>query len=423
MEIKGCDSFQEAERKRLTRRTFVAGGLVTAALWATSKTALAQTLFRENGNVVVVIFLRGGADGLNVIAPYAEDAYYRLRPSLAIPAPGSGNGSLIKLDDTFAFNPFLAPLHPLYDDGVLGVVHAAGSHDTTHSHFEAMSAMERGANSDRDSQNGGWLARHLSATTKEAAPMRAVAFTPTMPESLSGATQAIAIESLADYRIDVPKDKSAQVEAALADLYKRDNDVFAEAGRNTLHAVRALRDYDPKKSAPEHGAAYPDSSLGNALAQVAYLVRKDVGLEVACLDAADRGGWDTHVAQAVRLDPLLDDLGKSLAAFHQDLGKEMSRVTVVVQTEFGRRVAENTGYGTDHGAGSFMLAMGGGVKGGRVVTDWPGLEDDSLSGPGDLKVTTDYRNVMAEMLETRLGNNVVHQVFPDLQRKSVGLFV
>lgn len=412
-----CDSYKDAERRSLTRRAFVTGGLIAAGMWATRKTAIAQTLIRENGNVIVVVFLRGGADGLNIVAPVGEDAYFENRPTLAVDRKKAH-----RLDDMFALCPDLSPLLPLYERGELGIVHAVGSQDRTRSHFEAMTAMERGASSDSENQNGGWIARHLLASGGAPTPMRAVAFANTMPESLSGATQAVAIESLADYRIAVPNEKRAQVTDALASLYDRHDDVFAEAGRNTLSALKALRDYDPKQSKPENGATYPDSPLGSGLAQVAYLVRKDVGLEIACLDGAGRGGWDTHVAQAPLLSGLLDDLGKSLAAFRQDLGREMSRVTLVVQTEFGRRVAENSGYGTDHGRGSVMFALGGGVLGGRVVANWPGLTKDILEGPGDLPVTTDYRDVLSELLERRLGSMTTADVFPGLARKPVGLF-
>lgn len=415
--MEHCESYREAEQKRLTRRAFVTGGLIAAGMWATRKTAIAQTLIRENGNVVVVVFLRGGADGLNLVAPIGEDAYFKARPTLAIDRKRAH-----RLDDMFALNPDLAPLLPLYESGELGIVHAVGSQDRTRSHFEAMTAMERGAANDREDQNGGWIARHLLASGGTSAPMRAVAFASTMPESLSGATQAVAIESLADYRIAVPEEKRATVARALTSLYANHDDVFAEAGRNTLAALQALRDYDPAQSKPENGAEYPGTSLGSALAQVAYLVRKDVGLEIACLDAADRGGWDTHVAQGPWLAGLLDDLGKSLAAFRKDMGREMSRVTLVVQTEFGRRVAENSGYGTDHGRGSVMFALGSGVRGGRVIADWPGLGEEILEGPGDLPVTTDYRDVLGEMLERRLGSTSVDSVFPGLARRSIGLF-
>jgi uncharacterized protein (DUF1501 family) len=352
---------------------------------------------------------------LNIIVPHGEDAYYRNRPSLGIKNP-------IKLDDMFGLNPDLAQLRPIFDSGQMAAIHAVGSGDRTRSHFEAMSAMERGANTDRGEEKGGWLARHLLAQAGGSSPMRAVALTNTMPQSLSGATEAVAIDSLADYRLAVADDKRTETELALESLYAGHDDVFAEGARNTLVALKALRDYDSNNSKPENSATYPDTSLGRGLAQVAYLVRKDVGLEIACLDAADRGGWDTHVAQAPWFAGLMDDLGKSLAAFHQDMGKEMSRVTVLVQTEFGRRVAENSGFGTDHGRASMMLAMGGGVHGGKVYGEWPGLEPDQLEEPGDLRVTTDYRDVLAELLTMRLHSTTTHQVFPGHQRKRVGMF-
>mgnify|MGYP001609885431 CR=1 FL=1 len=418
--MKACEGYRDAERKKLTRRALVAGGLIGAAMWATRKTALAQTLVRQNGNVIVVVFLRGGADGLNIVVPYQEKNYYDARPTLAIKAPGKGGA--LKLDEQFALNPDIAPLLPLFEKGELAVVHAVGSGDTTRSHFEAMNAMERGAATDRGDEKGGWLARHLLAHPGGSAPMRAVALTNTMPHSLSGATQAVAVESLADYRINAPDERRANIEQALRSLYSGHDDVFANAARGTLKALKALRDYDPEKSKPEGGATYPETSLGRGLAQVAYLVRKDVGLEVACLDAADRGGWDTHVAQGPWLTGLLDDLGRSLAAFRQDLGREMSRVTLVVQTEFGRRVAENSGYGTDHGRGSVMFALGGGVQGGRVYADWPGLSTEILEGPGDLPVTTDYRDVLSDLLERRLGSTTVGEVFPGHARREIGLF-
>jgi uncharacterized protein (DUF1501 family) len=232
----------------------------------------------------------------------------------------------------------------------------------------------------------------------------------------------VAIESLAAYRLDAPDADRARIEAALTAMYEAHDDAFSRAGRNTLQALAALRGYDAQDTRPENGATYPDTALGRGLSQVAYLVRQDVGLEVACLDAADRGGWDTHVAQGPWLAGLLDDLGRSLAAFRQDMGQEMSRVTLVVQTEFGRRVAENSGFGTDHGRGSVMLALGGGVRGGRVYGRWPGLSDEVLEGPGDLPVTTDYRDVLSELLEERLGSTTVGEVFPGFARGGVGMF-
>lgn len=417
-----CENFHESEARRLSRRALLVGGLSGAVWWASGKTALAQTTFGQNGNVVVVIFLRGGADGLNIVAPYAEDDYYNLRPTLAIPAPGKGDGSLIKLDDTFGLSPDLRPLFPLFDSGDLAIVHAIGSWDSTRSHFEAMSAMERGAADEKGSEVGGWLARHLRSTPGRESPLRALALSHTMPESLRGAMQAVAIESLDRFRLGVPDNERQRTEAALAAVYANGTDSISDAGRETLEVLKTLNSFDPEAEVPENGATYPETPLGRALKQVAFLVRKEVGLEVACLDAADRGGWDTHFVQTARLSALLQDLGGSLAAFHKDLGTEMRRVTVVVQTEFGRRAGENSSYGTDHGRASVLFALGGGVQGGRIFGAWPGLKSDQLDGPGDLKVTTDYRDVLAEMLVNRLGNQNIDEVFPGHTVSPLGVF-
>lgn len=421
MEVKHCSSYEKALRAQLTRRALFGGGLLGATLLL-QKSALAKSLFRANGNVVVVVFLRGGADGLSLVVPYAEESYYRARPTLAVARPGQGASAGIKLDDRFALHPTLSPLMPLYESGKLACVHAVGSQDRTRSHFEAMSAMERGAARDGEPINEGWLARYLQATSELNAPLRAIGFGATVPESLNGATQAVALESLENYRLEVSQENRAKVTSLLARLFESESDPYSQAGRNTLKALEAVGDYDSATSKPEGGAQYPDTSLGNALKQVAYLVRKDVGLEIACVDAADRGGWDTHVAQGPWINGLLEDLAGSLAAFARDLDTDMSRVTLVVQTEFGRRVAENSGYGTDHGRASVMFAMGGGVRGGKVYADWPGLSPESLEGPGDLRVTTDYRDVLGEMLSARLGHRDVSGVFPGHSARPVEVF-
>jgi uncharacterized protein (DUF1501 family) len=244
-----------------------------------------------------------------------------------------------------------------------------------------------------------------------------------MPDSLRGGTDAIAIELLADFRLVVPEAAAARSEAlhqALADLYRDGKDEMAHAGRETLRVLDALNRLDPALYQASNNARYPKSDLGEGLRQVALLIRANLGLEVAALD---KGGWDTHVAQGSTggwLASLLDDLGQSLAAFAQDLGSEMSRVTLVVMTEFGRRLQENSGFGTDHGRASFMMVMGGHVAGGKVHGRWPGLAADQLEEPGDLRVTTDYRNVLAEILSKRTANSDLGAVFPGLSLSTVG---
>lgn len=410
-----------------SRRSLLMGAAMGAVAWASSRSALAQIALgspKSERDILVVVFLRGGADGLNIVVPYAEDAYYRSRPSLAIAAPGKPGGAL-DLNGFFGLNPALAPLLPHYREGRLAVLHAVGSNDQTRSHFEAMNAMERGLAAAGSGAASGWLARHLLATQgTTTSPLRAVSFGPIMPDSLRGGTEAIAIESLADFRLIVPgaeKGRQAQVVEALRELYRDGKDEMAHAGRETLNVLDTLNKLNPATYVPSNGATYPKSDLGEGLRQVALLIRSGLGLEVAALD---KGGWDTHVAQGSTsgwLTSLLEDVGQSIAAFANDLGGEVKRVTLVVMTEFGRRVQENSGLGTDHGRASFMMVLGGGVQGGRVHGAWPGLAADQLEGPGDLRVTTDYRNVLAEILTKRAGGKNLDQVFPGLKPQPVGV--
>jgi uncharacterized protein (DUF1501 family) len=417
-----------ASRAVVSRRGLL-GGALAAVAWARSGgSALADLALnpgrREpDGDVLVTVFLRGGADGLTLVPPVGEDAYHRRRPNLAVAAPrdrrAAAANRALDLDGFFGLHPALAPLHPLYRDGTLAVVHACGSGDQTRSHFEAMAAMERGLADDRTGTASGWLARHLSSLPPagggSASPLRAVAFSGTLPDALRGATNVTTLLSLADFRLQartVPAPRGEDLLEALGEVYGDGggDDAAARAGRETIAVLDTLRRIDPARYRPAAGAAYPDSELGNGLRQVACLIKSGVGLEVACLD---RGGWDTHVAQSGWIGPQLADVGSSLAAFVRDLGPQaMRRVTVLVMTEFGRRLQENSGLGTDHGRASTLFVIGGGAVGGKVWGQWPGLEDHQLDGPGDLRVTTDYRDVLGEIVRKRLGNRRLDAVFP-----------
>lgn len=419
-----CDGEGRLDAPRIDRRTFI-GSAVGAAIgvwWASPKSALAQAALSrpaENRNVLVSIFLRGGADALNIIVPYGEDEYYRLRPSLALAAPkGSDPTRVLDLDGFFGLNPALEPLAGDYREGRLALVHAVGSHDDTHSHFEAMATMELGLRTNTDRVTGGWLARHLNQRSTGNSPLRSVAFSATMPDSLRGAHGAVAVNRLADYRLGGGEEELE----AMRSLYSKGDDEIAAAGRDTLEVLALLNRMDPSGYRPDKGVEYPDSPLGRALCETAFLVKQDVGLEVCCLDST---GWDSHVAQGTAsgwLYELARDLAESIAAFRTDLGSEINRVTIVVQSEFGRRAGENSGLGTDHGSGGAMMLLGGGVRGGEVYGDWPGLAPDQLTGPGDLRVTTDYRTILAELLECRHGSKPADNLFPGLGGNRLGLF-
>lgn len=422
-----CDGEGRLDRPapQISRRqlmTSAATLIASGVWWSSPKTALSQAMIRadrSDGPILVSLFLRGGADGLNIVAPYAEDDYYRHRPSLAIAKPGAQKSEIQRLTDLdgfFGINPALLPLFPDFAEGNLAFIHAVGSGDQTHSHFEAMSTMELGLQNQAERVAGGWLARHLNSTAERQAPLRAVAFTSTMPDSLSGAHGALAINNLSEYRL---QNENQEWFDQLQTLYQRGDTEVAKAGRDTLRVLELLNQNDPRNYKPNSGSNYPDSELGRAFKETAFLIKQNVGLEVCCLDSV---GWDSHITQGNTegwLYELLSDVAKSIAAFRTDLGKEMDRVIVTVQTEFGRRVAENSGLGTDHGAGGCMMVLGNQVNGGKVYADWPGLIPNSLSGPGDLAVTTDYRTVLSEITNKHLKNRNTADIFPGFKTKDL----
>lgn len=401
-----CDEY-----RTVSRRSLLAGAIGLAG------SALAQISLREHNDtdapVLVVLFLRGGCDGLNTVVPFGEDEYHRLRPSLAL-----RKADVLDLDGSFGFHPSLAPLLPLFREGRLAVVHAVGSQDRSRSHFEAMSTMERGVAAASEHASSGWIARYLNARENGPSPLRSVVFSNVMPDSMRGATSGIVLENLKEYRLRANGTRVRQLRKSLAALYASGNDRLTQAGRATLRALDLI---DSLPSAGSTVASYPESELGRALAQTALLIHADVGLEVACLE---KGGWDTHVAQGATTGwhaVLLDDLARSLTAFARDIQEHLHRVTVVVMTEFGRRAYENAGLGTDHGRASVMFLIGEGVAGGKVHGQWPGLAMEQLEGPGDLRVTTDYRSVLAEVLQRRMALQRVDAVLPGFSGGSIGI--
>ena len=431
----------------LSRRQMLGGVAAGAALaaWAGPTSALAGvTMTPESAEpgamrrcrTLVTIFLRGGADGLSLVPPYGDDTYHRLRPTIGLPSPkdtrAGKEARTLDLNGFYGLHPSLAALHPLYAEGQLAVLHAIGSQDDTRSHFEAMAAMERGL---PDSHHlagsagaSGWLARYLAASPAATpSPLRAVAWGEVLPDSLRGATDATVLTTLANYRLEPVGPSLASTlrtlysTAAASDLSE---DPVRQAGQATLHVLDVLRRVDPAKYQPEHGVTYPKGDLADGLRQVACLIKARVGLEVACLDHRGPYLWDTHVAQAGVLPAQAKDLGDALAAFAADLGKSgLENVAVIAMTEFGRRAQENSGLGTDHGRGSVMFAFGGGIRGGKVYAQWPGLEEHQLEPPGDLRVTTDYRHALAEIVSGLRGAAYpAHLLFPGLsERAAIGL--
>ncbi|MEP6753932.1 MAG: DUF1501 domain-containing protein [Chthonomonadales bacterium] len=417
-----------------SRRAFLLGTALSVVGWMnTRNSALADVVVNGKGDapkkdIFISVFMRGGADGLNLVVPTFEDAYYRKRPSINVASPKNmkvdAAARAVDLDGRWALHPMMAPLQPLFKEGKLAIVHACGSGDQSRSHFEAMLAMERGLATEESGSASGWVGRHLDSTDHSgSSPLRAVAFSNVMPDLLRGATDATALNSLSDFKLALPQGMPERdLHAALKNLYNTGSDAVSIAGRETLAVLDTLNRIDPDDYAPANGAVYPkDSQFATGLKQVACMIRGNVGLEVACLDHRGPYLWDTHVAQGTVFGAQAGDLAAGLAAFVKDMGSEMGRITLVAMTEFGRRLQENSGIGTDHGRGGVMFVTGGGTHGGKVHGTWPGLEDRQLDEVGDLRVTTDYRNVLSEIVQLRLKNNHIDKVFPDFTPQPVGV--
>ena len=398
----------------MTRRIFLKNGSLALVSLGFAPVFIARTAqaAQARKKVLVAIFQRGAVDGLNMIVPFGDADYYRARPSINIARPGQRNGNeegALDLDGFFGLNPRMAPLLPLFKDNELAVVHACGSHDPTRSHFDAQDFMESGTPGVKSTRDG-WLNRYLhNREHEQASPFRAVALAPQLPRTLQGTAPALAIGQLSQFGVRAGRATdmmSADFEAQYAQAA---DSLLRPTGKEAFDAVKMLKEHDPSNYTPANGAEYPRSGFGEALRQVAMLVKSDLGLEVAF---AEVGGWDTHVQQPGRLTGLLDDFAKSIAAFRRDLGDRMADVVLVSMSEFGRAVQENGNRGTDHGHGNAMLILGGGVKGGTVYGKWPGLGRDQRWEGRDLAITTDFRDVFAEVVTRHLGARDISKIFP-----------
>ena len=349
--------------------------------------------------VLVTIFQRGAVDGLNMIVPHGEEAYYAARRSIAIARPGAADGAL-DLDGFFGAHPALASLLPHFRDRSAAFVHAVGSPSSTRSHFDAQDFMESGTPGVKSTRDG-FLTRALQ-TRKAGSPLRAVAIAPTMPRILAGSADAIAMTDVARFGL------------------QGDSKAFeAMYGGSTFEASKILKAADPSRLQPANGAQYPRGPLGQSLQQIAQLIKSNVGLEVAF---ADVSGWDTHAGQGGAQGQLANNLrafADAIAAFTQDLGSRMSDVVLVTTSEFGRTVHENGNRGTDHGHATVMMVLGGGVKGGRIHGKWPGLTQ--LYENRDLAVTTDFRDVFGEVLSKHTGVTKLENVFPGYSPRALGI--
>jgi uncharacterized protein (DUF1501 family) len=397
----------------ISRRIFLKNGGLALVSLGFAPTFLARTVAAADARrrVLITIFQRGAVDGLNMIVPFGERAYYAARPSLALAAPGRSPDAAVDLDGFFGLHPRLAPLKPLFDARQMAVVHACGSPDGTRSHFDAQDYMETATPGVKSTQDG-WLNRYLHAREHQAAtPFRAVALAPQLPRALQGLEPALAIGQISQFGIrgngnDMVQSSFESEYAAAADS------VLHSTGREAFDAVKMLKGANLGQYTPANGAEYPRSGFGEALRQIAQLVKADVGLEVAF---AESGNWDHHVNEGAAVGVLatrLDDLARGVTALVRDLGDRMQDVVILTMSEFGRAVAENGNRGTDHGHGNAMMIIGGPVRGGKVYGRWPGLAPEQRYDGRDLAVTTDFRSVFAEVVHGHLGLADTRPVFP-----------
>jgi uncharacterized protein (DUF1501 family) len=385
-----------------SRRIFLRSSAVALAGVGIAPAWLVRAAAQEGRRrkILVAIFQRGAADGLNIVVPFFEKRYYDGRPTIAVPLPGKPNGA-IDLDGRFGLHPSLQPLKGLWDGGHLAIVEATGSPDPTRSHFDAQDFMESGTPG-RLSEDG-WLNRALPAVDPATSPLRAIAIGAQLPRTVRGRQPAVAVSDLAQFQV-----RNRQAAGILESMYATTADARLKAsGKETFDAARMLESIARSPYTPANGAQY-QGDFGRSLQQIARLIKADVGVEVAF---ADIGGWDHHSNEAPQMSVLLQQFGASLAAFTRDMGDRMEDIVLVTMSEFGRTVKEDGNNGTDHGHGNVMFVVGGAARGGRIYGRWPGLEPEQLYEQRDLAVTTDFREVLGELAAEHLGQDA-GRVFP-----------
>ncbi|MGL4174279.1 MAG: DUF1501 domain-containing protein [Actinomycetota bacterium] len=416
----GCDCGTEQAdpdpwRKGFTRRRLVQGSAAMVAALGlqtvTTRFAFSPAAAAElNADTIVIVNLRGGMDGLSSVVPTFEKEYYAQRPNIAVP-----EGAALALDRGFGLHPSLVGMHDLYKKGMFAPVVAVGTPDRTLSHFEAMDTLERGTSEGLNTS--GWMNRVLQARGQEGV-FSAVQFGANMPLALTGDAPALSIAKLQTFGLAGYDEMGPQAEAAFAKLYKGVDQPFVKAlsarVSDTLGAIDQVTELNKTAYQPAGGAEYPGGAFGDTLKDAARLIKADLGLTLASIDV---GGFDHHTNHGPvgggAFTNHMNDLDKGLTAFVKDLGDLMGGVTVVVMSEFGRTLRENGTNGSDHGHGQSMWLLGGGVKGGTVHGTWPGVAKDDLFLNGSIAGTTDYRDVLADVLANRGKVGSFSKVFPD----------
>lgn len=402
----------------MKRREFIVG--CSAAIAAMAGSRITGFSFSPEGSspddIFIYVFLRGGCDGLNLVGP-VNDSFYNAERPLELRLTDAGDNAGLMLKNSlagvdFRFHPKAAELKELYDNNSLAIIHSAGLTNGTRSHFDAQDFIERGSPNDK-SLSEGWFTRYLKSAVVGDSPFRSLALSAVMPASFLGSNTTVALNNLTDYKLH----GDSRITDLLRSFYKGDR-LIDEVANNTLDSMRFL---NTKVSA--NGSAIDNAYLRKAgylennpfsrsLASLAQVIKLDVGLQVATVDY---GGWDTHEHQPNVFANLTEGLSKSLGAFYNDVANQNKNITVLVMSEFGRRLKANKSGGTDHGHGNVMLVLGNKVNGGKMYGQWPGLSNEQLDNHVDLAVTTDYRTVLSEIVVRRLQSKKLGYIFPGLK--------
>ena len=372
---------------------------------------------------MVCVFLRGGADTLNIVVPYGNDDYYKLRPTIAIAPPVQNQeeqNRAIKLDDYYGFHPLMNPLIPTFKEGRFAIVQGVGSDNTSGSHFEAQDQMEHGEGF-HHKLNGGWIGRYLQTRNKDSlTPLSAISIGSVVPESLRSAPNASAIISIDEIQLKTPSGNANGISSALSEMYGANAaGILAHPAKETIDLIKRVESLRGQPYAPEGNAQYANDNFSLGLREIARLIKACVGLEIACIDL---DGWDTHFFQGTTegvQSLAIESLARGLAAFDADLQNYRDRVTTIVMTEFGRRNYENSSFGTDHGRGFAFFALGNKIKGG-IYGEPPDLKGEETFGPGGLKVKIDYRSALSEIIKGVFETHNTDKIFPGFEPQPVG---
>lgn len=411
-----CPEYAELSRRGFMKTAGATAATIAAANAWLPRVSLAKDYRSTQRDVLVWVYLRGASDGMSICVPHGENEYYLKRPVLAVPRPDSGDPrACLDLDGFFGMPPAMAPLMPAYQNGRLAYVHACGSRDDTRSHFDGQRYMEVGTPSNPNLITG-WLGRHLAtvAPMQPDSSLRAVGMSTGLPQVLVGGPSTLPIPNLDTFGLQGASGTRAARTTALRDLYTSGPQTLQSTAATTLDTITLLDQIDFTGYQPAGGAVYNTAvDVGYALKTSAALIKAEVGVEAICIDLHN---WDTHTSQGVHVGTMftiMNRLALAMAAFERDMSTGTNPTyTMVVISEFGRRLAENGSLGTDHGHGNAMMVMGSNVNGQRVIRQWPGLAPENLFQGGDLQVTIDYRDILSEIIDRRLGNANISSVFP-----------